>query len=108
VALKHEIGLVQEPLAYYHHRLPNRNDSYSNTVVDANDKHRHYENLYRNQLLREDISNQRFGLGVMLVLSFYLETLLNLVYSLKAISDMVLKNRLMRISKRVTKKLLGR
>lgn len=107
-ALRHEIGLIQEPLANYHHRLPNRNDSYSNTVVDANDKHRHYENLYRNQLLRDDISNGRFGLGVMLVLCLYLETLTSVVFSLKSIADKIFNNRAIRNLKPKLKKVFNR
>lgn len=64
VCLKHDIGLIPELLANYHHRVDLKSGVYANTVFTANDQHRIYENLYRNELLREDFELGKAGLGL--------------------------------------------
>ncbi|EFK10057.1 glycosyltransferase, group 2 family protein [delta proteobacterium NaphS2] len=63
VCVQYEIGLIPELLANYHHRVSIRSGEYGNTVIAANAKHRAYENLYRNELLRQDLAAGRTGLG---------------------------------------------
>ena len=92
--LHNEIGLIREYLAFYHHRRSNSPGDYSNTVVDADHMHRYYENLYRNQMLRDDIAKGQVGLGVLLMLAFYLETLTSSVFGLKTLQHKILDSRL--------------
>lgn len=63
VCLCYEIGLIPDLLANYHHRLSVFSGVYGNTVIAADSKHRTYENLYRNELLRQDLESGRIGLG---------------------------------------------
>jgi GT2 family glycosyltransferase len=63
VCARYEIGLVPGLLANYHHRTSIQSGDYGNTVVAADAKHRAYENLYRNELLRRDLEAGQFGLG---------------------------------------------
>ncbi|MFA7606891.1 MAG: glycosyltransferase family 2 protein [Rhodocyclaceae bacterium] len=62
-AQRYEIGLIREALANYHHRLQITEGVYGNSVVAGDDKHRRYEHLYRNDLLRADLQAGRIGLG---------------------------------------------
>ncbi|RQW61715.1 glycosyltransferase [Vibrio viridaestus] len=66
--LNGNIGVIPMELAYYHHREDKNNSVYSNSVVGSIDKHAHYEAIFRNNLLREDIINNQIGLGVLLTL----------------------------------------
>lgn len=63
VCVRYEIGLIPELLANYHHRLSIRSGVYGNTVIAEDFRHRTYENLYRNELLRQDLESGRAGLG---------------------------------------------
>jgi glycosyltransferase involved in cell wall biosynthesis len=63
VCARYEIGLIPEPLANYHHRVSILSGEYSNTVFSADNKHRIYESLYRNELLRRDLESGKPGLG---------------------------------------------
>jgi len=62
--LKYDIGLTQETLARYHHRLPNATPAYSNTVVSDVKTYLHYETVLRNRYLRKDIQDGVAGLSV--------------------------------------------
>ncbi len=65
--MKHfDIGLIPEELSYYYHRVAGTNNQYSNTVVDGVDKHALYNQILRNELLREDIQNNQIGLGYLI------------------------------------------
>jgi len=65
--MKHyDIGLIPEELSYYYHRIAGTNNQYSNTVVDGVDKHSLYNQILRNELLREDIQNNQIGLGYLI------------------------------------------
>lgn len=61
--LKHDIGLLRETLAFYHHRPPSETGDYGNTVRAQSEKHQFYDNFLRNKWLREDIESGRIGLG---------------------------------------------
>jgi glycosyltransferase involved in cell wall biosynthesis len=69
VCARYEIGLIPELLANYHHRSSIQSGDYGNTVFVADDKHRAYENLYRNELLRRDLEAGRTGLGMVVNLA---------------------------------------
>jgi glycosyltransferase involved in cell wall biosynthesis len=65
VCARYEIGLVPELLANYHYRSSIHAGDYGNTIFVADGKHRAYENLYRNELLRRDLEAGKAGLGFM-------------------------------------------
>lgn len=69
VCMSYEIGLIPELLANYHHRTSIQSGDYGNTVFAADDKHRTYENLYQNELLRRDLEAGRAGLGFLVNLA---------------------------------------
>ncbi|NBY21312.1 MAG: glycosyltransferase family 2 protein [Gammaproteobacteria bacterium] len=58
-----EIGLIQEELAYYHYRLDIMEGVSGNTVIAQKETHLRYDQLIRNDLLRQDLEAQRVGLG---------------------------------------------
>jgi len=61
--LNSDIAVIPKSLTNYHHRMQNVvNKGYSNTVVDGTNKHRQYDVILRNYLLREDIKNNKLGL----------------------------------------------
>jgi glycosyltransferase involved in cell wall biosynthesis len=60
---QYEIGLVPELLANYHHRISLQSSEYGNTVIAEERKHRAYDTLYRNELLRRDLQEGKAGLG---------------------------------------------
>lgn len=61
--MQYEIGLIPELLAYYHHRTSIKSGEYGNTVHAADYKHRTYDALYRNDLLRRDLREGKAGIG---------------------------------------------
>lgn len=64
-AARYEIGLIREELANYHHRVSVKDGEYGNSVIAGDDKHRRYEHLLRNDLLRKDLQTGRSGLGML-------------------------------------------
>ncbi len=68
-AARYEIGLIKEELANYHHRVSIQSGDYGNSVFAGNDKHRHYEQLLRNELLRNDLQEGKMGLGFLVNIS---------------------------------------
>ena len=63
---KKDIFLIQEELAYYHHRASLQGGVYSNTIISGLDNHKLYDTLIRNDYLRKDLSEGRYGLGYLL------------------------------------------
>lgn len=57
------IGVIPKCLANYHFRPEQSEGAYGNTVVDGVEKHLKYDVLIRNELLREDILQNKIGLG---------------------------------------------
>jgi glycosyltransferase involved in cell wall biosynthesis len=66
---KYDILLIPEELAYYHHRLQSKTGEYSNSVVKDDSKHKFYDTLIRNELLREDMNSNVVGLGYLVNIS---------------------------------------
>lgn len=58
-----EIGLVPKPLAFYHHRPDVGQGVYGNTVHALDHRHKLYDALLRNELLRRDLEAGVVGLG---------------------------------------------
>ena len=75
VCARYEIGLIPKLLANYHHRTSIESGDYGNTVFVADAKHRAYENLYRNELLRRDLESGKAGLGFLVNMGSSFETL---------------------------------
>ena len=62
--LRHfDIGVIPQILANYHHRRNDRRSPYGNSVHAQRDRLKYYDNLLRNQWLREDLQTGRYGLG---------------------------------------------
>ena len=63
-----EIALLREHLAFYHHRViaTGKPSAYSNTVLDRVNAHRFYTTYLRNEFLRTDLAQGKFGIGYML------------------------------------------
>lgn len=68
-AARYEIGLIREELANYHHRISLQSGDYGNSVIAGNDKHKQYDHLLRNDLLRQDLLEGRIGLGFLVNLA---------------------------------------
>jgi glycosyltransferase involved in cell wall biosynthesis len=66
---KYDIYLIPEELAYYHHRLSIKNGNYSNSVVVDDSKHKFYDALLRNEMLRKDLESNSIGIGYLLNIS---------------------------------------
>lgn len=62
--LESDIAVFPKPMANYHQRIQSvKNSEYANTVVQGFDRHKQYDAILRNHLLRDDIENNKFGLG---------------------------------------------
>lgn len=64
---KHDIFIIEEPLANAHVReQKNLKSAFKNTVTHGREKHLRYNTLIRNKYLREDMQDNKIGLGLML------------------------------------------
>jgi len=65
-----DIGVLPITLANYHFRVQLNDDQaiYGNTVTHGVSKHIEFDAKYRNAKLRDDINNNKFGLGHLLLL----------------------------------------
>jgi|GEM_PF-434192 len=61
--MAHEIQVIEDYLAHYHLRPKINDGDASNTQYHSGDKHRFFETLLINQKLRQEISENRVGLG---------------------------------------------
>ena len=98
--LKHEIGVIPKALSNYHHRIPGTSSMYSNTVIDADASHRHFENLYRNKMLREDIKNGTLGIGILMALSHYLEIIASALSQFRILKEKMLNNKVSKLARK--------
>ena len=60
-----DMGFIPEYLANYHIRLNGSNDE-MNSVTEKSQQHLQYDAAIRNKYLREDISDGRYGIGIMI------------------------------------------
>lgn len=71
-----DIGTINKPLAYYHHRRSsNGSGTYGNSVTDGINRHLDYQVLYRNSMLRTLLSKEPGFAGVLHVLLVRIEQL---------------------------------
>ncbi len=70
--LEADIGVVDAPLAYYHHRNAGAAGAYSNSVVGGIDKHLAYNAIVRNKYVREAATNPKLGILANLMNAGYL------------------------------------
>jgi glycosyltransferase involved in cell wall biosynthesis len=63
--MEYELVVLQEPLAYYHHRVEDKNPQsiYANSIIGGLNKHEFYGTYLRNELLRKDLREGKVGLG---------------------------------------------
>lgn len=66
---RYDITLIPQVLAYYHHRLSDRDGAYSNSVIGDDGKHQFYDCMLRNELLRKDLNDGRMGVGYLVNIS---------------------------------------
>lgn len=59
----HDIAVLPEKLAFWHHRAAAAEGGYANSVLGGALNHASYDAAIRNQLLREDLETGRVGLG---------------------------------------------
>jgi len=59
-----DIGTIDETIAYYHHRI-NNNDIYSNTVTVSAERHKKYNVLYTNALIRAFLKSDPAAIGLL-------------------------------------------
>lgn len=67
--VKHDIEVLHEPLAYYHHREAGDTTDYGNSVIAGQSEHVRKLHVFQNTYLRDDIEKGRFGLGCMVNIS---------------------------------------
>jgi glycosyltransferase involved in cell wall biosynthesis len=64
--LQYEIGVVRRCLAFYHLRANSRGTSYGNSVVDSVHLYRDYDQMIRNEALRNALLGNEQALGILL------------------------------------------
>lgn len=84
---RYDIFLISEELAYYHHRLRITSGAFSNSVIGEDAKHLFYDTLLRNELLREDIENDRIGIGYLTNISKSFDVLHGQLSSITGVMD---------------------
>lgn len=61
-----DIGTIDEIIAYYHHRInKNDDDTYSNTVTAGAERHKKYNVLYTNALIRAFLKSDPAAIGLL-------------------------------------------
>lgn len=69
-----DIGMINQELAYYHHRLTAGQDSaYGNSIINGRDRHLEYQVLYRNSLIRQLLAKEPENLGLLHALIYRIE-----------------------------------
>lgn len=63
--LKYDIETINERLANFHHRL-NAKDQSGNTIISGIDNHRRFRNIIKNRMIRDEINNHAYGLGLLI------------------------------------------
>lgn len=60
---RHDIAVLPEKLAFWHHRVAVPDSEYANSILGGALSHASYDATIRNELLREDLDKGRVGLG---------------------------------------------
>lgn len=68
--LKADIALINQYLAYYHHRIDmtDSKNTLANSVISQVDCYQEFRNIIENQWLRNDIKNHQFGAGALAII----------------------------------------
>jgi hypothetical protein len=92
-AMRSDIGVIQRPLANYHHRIDigEKDSAYGNTVIDGIDFHVEYDARLRNEWLREDMAAGKIGLGTLVGLARLQQKLEHSLGPTIAISSIIMK-----------------
>jgi glycosyltransferase involved in cell wall biosynthesis len=98
---RYDIFLIPEELAFYHHRVDATSGVFSNSVIGGDSKHLFYDTLLRNELLRDDLENNRIGMGYLTNISKSFD---NLHGQLSLITDVMDRVRRIQWLKRLLKK----
>ena len=70
--MRQDIGVLREPLAYYHHRDRSSSDgAYANSVLGAAQRHAEYNAVVRNRHLRNALNNPQGALSALVAAGFY-------------------------------------
>jgi glycosyltransferase involved in cell wall biosynthesis len=86
---KYDIYLIPEELAYYHHRLSITSGNYSNSVVVDDSKHKFYDALLRNEMLRKDLESNSIGMGYLLNMSKGFEDIHSQIFPIERFIDRI-------------------
>ncbi|NFN18989.1 glycosyltransferase [Clostridium botulinum] len=60
---KYDIHIIEERLANYHQRPKIKNGINSNSIIGGKNKHFYYETILKNRLLREELHENKLGIG---------------------------------------------
>jgi glycosyltransferase involved in cell wall biosynthesis len=85
----YDIGTISKRLAGYHWRHRANGSNYGNTVTDGVASHRKMLVKMQNHYLRQDLANQRLGLGFLLNISANMDAQIGWVHGLYVKSDKV-------------------
>ncbi|MBB6670621.1 glycosyltransferase family 2 protein [Cohnella nanjingensis] len=94
---KHNIHVIHEELAYYHHRLEITNGDYSNSVIGGDSKHKYYDTIVRNDFLRKDLNAGKQGLGFLINTSKSFEIVHSQISPIESFISNIKSNRFLRI-----------
>lgn len=64
---RYDIFIIPQFLAFYHHRITDQS-GYGNTIHAGKSQHELYAKMLKNEWLRQDIQDRRFGIGMMIAL----------------------------------------
>lgn len=64
---RYDIYIIPQFLAFYHHRITDQS-GYGNTIHAGKSQHELYAKMLKNEWLRQDIQDRRFGIGMMIAL----------------------------------------
>lgn len=70
--IRADIGVLIEPLAYYHHRDRGNSGAYSNSVIGGISKHIEYNAILRNKYIRGSVDNPEWGVVSALLAQGYI------------------------------------
>jgi len=93
---KYDIGLIPEELANYHHRLQISEGEMSNSVIKDDYKHKFYDTMLRNELLRGDLAQQKNGMGYLVNISHGFGLVQSQIAPIEAVMDRMRQSRMIR------------
>lgn len=64
---RYDIFIIPQFLAFYHHRITDHS-GYGNTIHAGKSQHELYAKMLKNEWLRQDIQDRRFGIGMLIAL----------------------------------------